>query len=242
MARTTPGRAGGGHVASRVGLILAQQEPYPCFCLACQPGRALRGVPDRGLVIRCRSAAGGESGGCIAGAGGTASADRELAGGGALIIRTVRSDAAADGSEATAAPLARLLGDPDVTPLGRSGLLEQWQDQVPTMSIRKADVTMRLFTTRAMLGTPLEATAEEVRIESFFPTDDATAALFRAWTNDTHGRPVLRRDLRPNCTDPNRDELLPPRRLLSYVYDSTTRARAGEPNILGGVEVLGCPG
>jgi hypothetical protein len=40
---------------------------------------------------------------------------------------------------------------------------------------------LALFTTIATLGTPRDVTAQELRIESFFPLDDATAAVLRGW-------------------------------------------------------------
>lgn len=40
-------------------------------------------------------------------------------------------------------------------------------------------VEARFFTTLTTLGTPLDITAEELRIESYFPLDDATEALMR---------------------------------------------------------------
>ncbi len=39
---------------------------------------------------------------------------------------------------------------------------------------------MRLFTTLTSLGTPIDATAQEVHIESYFPADDETERLLRA--------------------------------------------------------------
>ena len=39
----------------------------------------------------------------------------------------------------------------------------------------------RLFTPITMLGTPLDVTAEELRIESYFPVDAATEAALRSW-------------------------------------------------------------
>jgi hypothetical protein len=41
-------------------------------------------------------------------------------------------------------------------------------------------VALRLFTAIATLGTPQDVTLQEIRIESFFPADEATAAWFRA--------------------------------------------------------------
>jgi transcriptional regulator with XRE-family HTH domain len=96
-------------------------------------------------------------------------------------IRGVRADALADGSSATTTLLKRLLTYPDVPSITESVLIESRQDPVLTMDIVKAGVPLRLFTTLATLGTPLEVAAEEIRIECFFPADVPTADLFRSW-------------------------------------------------------------
>ncbi|RTZ45544.1 XRE family transcriptional regulator [Candidimonas sp. SYP-B2681] len=48
------------------------------------------------------------------------------------------------------------------------------------MQLRKDGVELNLFTTIATLGTPRDVTLHELRIESFFAADDATAEWFRA--------------------------------------------------------------
>jgi transcriptional regulator with XRE-family HTH domain len=48
-----------------------------------------------------------------------------------------------------------------------------------TVHLRRGDVEARLFTTLATIGTPIDATAEELRIETYFPADEATAAFVR---------------------------------------------------------------
>ena len=96
-------------------------------------------------------------------------------------IRGVRADALADGTDATAALLKRLLSYPDVPDLAKTALIERNQDPVLTMDIDKGGTRLRLFTTLATLGTPLEVTAQEIRIECFFPADNSTADLFKAW-------------------------------------------------------------
>jgi hypothetical protein len=40
---------------------------------------------------------------------------------------------------------------------------------------------LQLFTTIATLGTPLDITAQELRVESFFPMNDYTARTLRNW-------------------------------------------------------------
>lgn len=58
------------------------------------------------------------------------------------------------------------------------------------MLFRKGDVGLQLFTTIATLGTPQDVTLQELRIESFFPMDDATAQIFRDWSK-TRGREAV---------------------------------------------------
>lgn len=48
-----------------------------------------------------------------------------------------------------------------------------------TVHLRRGSLEARLFTTISTIGTPIDATAEEIRIESYFPADDATEALIR---------------------------------------------------------------
>jgi hypothetical protein len=49
------------------------------------------------------------------------------------------------------------------------------------MVFRKGEVSLELFTAIATLGTPQDVTLQELRIESFFPMGDDTAAIFRNW-------------------------------------------------------------
>jgi hypothetical protein len=49
------------------------------------------------------------------------------------------------------------------------------------MPFRKGDVALKLLTTIATLGTPQDITAQELRIESFFPMDHASAEVLRGW-------------------------------------------------------------
>lgn len=96
-------------------------------------------------------------------------------------IRSVEADAAADGSAETAALLGRLLGYKGVRRALASGPDGADAGPVLAMHFRKGAVSLRLFTAIATLGTPQDITLQELRIESFFPMDDATAALLRSW-------------------------------------------------------------
>jgi transcriptional regulator with XRE-family HTH domain len=96
-------------------------------------------------------------------------------------IRSVEADAASDGTPQTAALLGRLRGYEGV----RSALADA-AEKAPVgpllpMHFHKGDTTMRLFTTITTLGTPQDITLQELRIESFFPMDDATAGTLRGW-------------------------------------------------------------
>ena len=94
-------------------------------------------------------------------------------------IRGVEADAAADGTDETAALLARLLAYPGV----RAALKTTPSDTTPVlpMHFRKEGTSLRLFTTIATLGTPQDITTQELRIECFFPMDDETARILRGW-------------------------------------------------------------
>jgi transcriptional regulator with XRE-family HTH domain len=48
------------------------------------------------------------------------------------------------------------------------------------VTIRKNDVTLNLFTSITTMGTPHDVTVHELRVESFFPADESTAAWFKS--------------------------------------------------------------
>ncbi len=48
-----------------------------------------------------------------------------------------------------------------------------------TLRFSKDDVKLAFFTTLTTLGTPMDVTAQELRIESYFPADEATAEWLR---------------------------------------------------------------
>ena len=96
-------------------------------------------------------------------------------------IRSVEADAAADGSAESASLLQRLLAYSDVRATLNSIAGESGTAPVLPMHFRKGDVSLKLFTTIATLGTPQDITAQELRIEAFFPMDDATADTLREW-------------------------------------------------------------
>ncbi len=96
-------------------------------------------------------------------------------------VRVVQADALADGSAETADLLARLLAYPDVPKPAEIPRIEEPQEPILAMEFLKDATRLKLFTTIATLGTPQDVTAQEIRIESFFPSDEATARVLRTW-------------------------------------------------------------
>jgi transcriptional regulator with XRE-family HTH domain len=106
-------------------------------------------------------------------------------------IRSVEADALADGTAETAALLERLMRYKGVRAVLRTraaDLAAGAAGPVLPMRFRKGDVSLDLFTTIATLGTPQDITLQELRIESFFPMDDATASVLRAWAKPKRRR------------------------------------------------------
>jgi transcriptional regulator with XRE-family HTH domain len=101
-------------------------------------------------------------------------------------LRGVQADALADGRPETAALLTRLLAVPGAPALAQVLPPDDRQPPVLTIHFRRGETSLRLFTTIATLGTPHDVTLQEIRIECFFPVDDATARTFQQWA--TAGR------------------------------------------------------
>jgi transcriptional regulator with XRE-family HTH domain len=103
-------------------------------------------------------------------------------------IRSVEVDAVADGTAETAALLERLRGYPGVRSVVEVPFDETAPAPVLPMHFRKGEVSLQLFTTIATLGTPRDITLQELRIECFFPMDQATADVLRAWAKKAAAR------------------------------------------------------
>jgi hypothetical protein len=96
-------------------------------------------------------------------------------------LRSVQADAHADGSPETADLLRRLMEYPDVPALSEVSRRDEDHSPVVPIHFRRGETSLRLFTTIATLGTPRDVTLQEVRIEFFFPMDDASAQRFHKW-------------------------------------------------------------
>jgi transcriptional regulator with XRE-family HTH domain len=169
--------------------MLAQQEPYPAFV-----------VDRRWTLLRANDGA-RRMLGFLTGASAPPPADApplNLAHGlispdglrplivnweevASYFLRSVQSDAIADGTRETAALLEALLAYPGVPMLPQ--LVERDEPAAPVLVIhfRKGETSLHLFTTIATLGTPRDVTLQEIRIECFFPADEDTGRIFCEW-------------------------------------------------------------
>ena len=94
-------------------------------------------------------------------------------------LRGVQADAIADGTAETTALLRRLLSYPGVPALAQAPSAADRQAPVLNIHFAKGEISLRMFTTIATLGAPLDVTLQEIRVECFFPADPETAKAFR---------------------------------------------------------------
>lgn len=96
-------------------------------------------------------------------------------------IASVEADAAADGDPRTFALLERLRSYRGVRTALKKTVPQTGGGPVLPMRFSKDGVSLQLFTSIATLGTPQDVTAQELRIECFFPMEEQTASIMRAW-------------------------------------------------------------
>lgn len=84
-------------------------------------------------------------------------------------------------NEVSQALLQELLSYPDVQDLWHAKVNETWQTPLLTISFVKDECMLHFFSTIATLGTPHDITLQELRIECFFPGNEATAAKMQHW-------------------------------------------------------------
>jgi len=100
---------------------------------------------------------------------------------GHLVARLHREIAAHPTDDALARLLASVLAQP--------GVPGEWRVPAPGRSaapflavhLRSGALELKLFTMLSSIGTPLDVTAEEIHIESYFPVDDASEAILRSF-------------------------------------------------------------
>lgn len=99
---------------------------------------------------------------------------------GADLLQWVQREAMGDGpgSEAQAL-LTELSALPGMRDTNRVPNLDRRALPFLPLTLRKDGVELNLFTTITTLGTPHDVTVHELRLESFFPADEASANWFR---------------------------------------------------------------
>jgi hypothetical protein len=98
----------------------------------------------------------------------------------AHVIERLNRQLATTADPGLEALLAEVMAYPDVArAIGDSAALPPPAAVLP-MHFRLDDGTeLRFFSTMTVFGSPLDVTIAELAIESFFPADEATAALLR---------------------------------------------------------------
>lgn len=102
----------------------------------------------------------------------------------ARIIRRVHHEAAANPSDETMKRfLEELLAYPDVPSRWRMPDFSGGPPPFVTINYRWNNSTLRLFSALTAFGTPQDVALQELRIESFFPADEATRTLLNRLTD-----------------------------------------------------------
>ena len=100
--------------------------------------------------------------------------------------------------DAMRALLAEVLEYPGVPSTMRLPDLERPLVPVLPVCFRVGEQTFNYFSAVTVLGTPQDVTLQELRIESFFPSDESTATAARALADFTHpATPGMQREIRP---------------------------------------------
>jgi transcriptional regulator with XRE-family HTH domain len=99
-----------------------------------------------------------------------------------LVERLHREVAASPRDTALADLRDRLLAQPGVPADWHRARVTLEVTPFAAIHLRRDGLELRLFTMLTTLGTPLDVTAEELRIESYFPADEATERVLRSWS------------------------------------------------------------
>jgi hypothetical protein len=101
-----------------------------------------------------------------------------------LLSRAERELGHAKDDETAVALLTELRGYAGSSVRPRSSAPLSAADLLLPIHIRTDDVELRLFSTIMTLGTPQDVTLQELRIETFFPADDASERSWKSVTAD----------------------------------------------------------
>jgi len=98
----------------------------------------------------------------------------------AALIQWLHRDLLRSADAGTQLLLDELLAYPDVPRNWRTLDLDAPAAPFLTVEMQKDDTRLKFFTTLTTLGTPYDITLHELRIENFFPADEATDATLRS--------------------------------------------------------------
>ena len=102
----------------------------------------------------------------------------------ALLDRTRREAVGGVLDDATARLLAELRARPDVAPLLGPDAVGAGAGPVIDVDFDVDGTSISFFSVVSTVGTPIDVTAQELRVEAFFPSDDRSAEIWRAITGD----------------------------------------------------------
>jgi transcriptional regulator with XRE-family HTH domain len=170
------------HARRALALILEHQEPYPAVVLDRHWNvLTTNGAADRFFGRLLPAAAGGSPPNILrlmfdpAGLRPYVANWEEVAE--ALVQRAHREALGGVPDEGTTALLEEVLAYPGVPSRWRApDLLAPFPKPYVAVQFRKGELALDFFSAVTTLGTPLDVTLQELRIECFFPADAATAA------------------------------------------------------------------
>lgn len=96
-----------------------------------------------------------------------------------VLLNRTRREAAASGNEALQKLLDEILAYPGIPEAWRAPSFEAPPPPVLPLELAKGELKLKLFSMITTFGTPQDITTDELRVESFFPADAATAELLR---------------------------------------------------------------
>jgi transcriptional regulator with XRE-family HTH domain len=102
----------------------------------------------------------------------------------AHLLQRLARETAATGSDTGHALLEELLAYPDIPDQWQGVVMDEPLNPVLPLELTLGGLHLRLFSVIATFGTPQDVTTDELRIESFFPADDATARALRGMADN----------------------------------------------------------
>jgi transcriptional regulator with XRE-family HTH domain len=184
-----------GHVRVALDRLLAQQEPYPALVMD-RTWNVLR-INDGAARMLTRLCDGAQGDPAVFGnlvhalfhPHGLRRAIVDWPDVAAIIAERLQREAAADRSEGGLRALRdAVMAYPGVPELLHRASLDRPPAVTLNLHLRAPDgAEIQLFTMITSLGTPLDVTAEELRIELMFPVDEASAAWLRGARDNFSG-------------------------------------------------------